>query len=348
MFERFTSKAIKAIMLAQEEARRLGHNFVGTEQILLGLIGEATGIAAQVLLSMGIKLKPARIEVEKIIGRGSGFVESEIPFTPRAKKILEFSVEEADKLEHNYIGTEHLLLGLVKEKEGIAIRVLEILGITISIIRDKVIKKLNEATEASDSRINSALELLTEKANTAIILAQEEAQSFGENFLGPELILLGVIKEGTGVAANVLKSMGVSFEETRIEIKKLIGKSSDDNTSIDFLFTPKAKKVLKMSLKEAQELEHNYISTEHLLLGLISGEKNSAVKVLEILNIDIIVMRAKIISMLEVPSLKSRAKDTTRINKRTYKCTYCSHEVISIMRPLECDICGSSAIVLLE
>jgi ATP-dependent Clp protease ATP-binding subunit ClpC len=98
MFERFTEKAIKVIMLAQEEARRLGHNFVGTEQILLGLIGEGTGIAAKVLKSMGINLKDARVEVEKIIGRGNGFVAVEIPFTPRAKRVLELSLEEARQL----------------------------------------------------------------------------------------------------------------------------------------------------------------------------------------------------------------------------------------------------------
>ncbi|EMS54417.1 ATP-dependent Clp protease ATP-binding subunit clpA-like protein CD4B, chloroplastic [Triticum urartu] len=100
MFERFTEKAIKVIMLAQEEARRLGHNFVGTEQILLGLIGEGTGIAAKVLKSMGINLKDARVEVEKIIGRGSGFVAVEIPFTPRAKRVLELSLEEARQLDN--------------------------------------------------------------------------------------------------------------------------------------------------------------------------------------------------------------------------------------------------------
>ena len=101
MFERFTEKAIKVVMLAQEEARRLGHNFVGTEQVLLGLIGESTGIAAKVLKSLGVTLKDARVEVEKIIGRGSGFVAVEIPFTPRAKRVLELSLEEARQLgEH--------------------------------------------------------------------------------------------------------------------------------------------------------------------------------------------------------------------------------------------------------
>ncbi|RWW21424.1 hypothetical protein GW17_00014418 [Ensete ventricosum] len=148
MFERFTEKAIKVIMLAQEEARRLGHNFVGTEQILLGLIGEGTGIAAKVLKSMGINLKDARIEVEKIIGRGSGFVAVEIPFTPRAKRVLELSLEEARQLGHNYIGSEHLLLGLLREGEGVAARVLENLGADTSNIRTQVIRMVGESTEA--------------------------------------------------------------------------------------------------------------------------------------------------------------------------------------------------------
>nr|QOS04537.1 Clp protease ATP binding subunit [Sarcopeltis skottsbergii] len=149
MFERFTEKAIKVIMLAQEEARRLGHNFVGTEQILLGLIGEGTGIAAQVLKSMNVNLKDARIEVEKIIGRGSGFVAVEIPFTPRAKRVLELSLEEARQLGHNYIGTEHLLMGLVREGEGVAARVLENLAVNVSSIRTEVIQMLGDNAEAS-------------------------------------------------------------------------------------------------------------------------------------------------------------------------------------------------------
>jgi ATP-dependent Clp protease ATP-binding subunit ClpC len=149
MFERFTEKAIKVIMLAQEEARRLGHNFVGTEQILLGLIGEGTGVAAKVLKSMGVNLKDARVEVEKIIGRGSGFVAVEIPFTPRAKRVLELSLEEARQLGHNYIGTEHLLLGLIREGEGVAARVLENLGVDLSKVRTQVIRMLGETAEVS-------------------------------------------------------------------------------------------------------------------------------------------------------------------------------------------------------
>jgi len=155
MFERFTEKAIKVIMLAQEEARRLGHNFVGTEQILLGLIGEGTGVGPKILKSMGVTLKDARMEVEKIIGRGSGFVAVEIPFTPRAKRILELSLEEARQLGHNYIGTEHLLLGLIREGEGVAARVLENLGVNLSTIRSQVIRSLGESAETFSSSSSS-------------------------------------------------------------------------------------------------------------------------------------------------------------------------------------------------
>jgi ATP-dependent Clp protease ATP-binding subunit ClpC len=155
MFERFTEKAIKVIMLAQEEARRLGHNFVGTEQILLGLIGEGTGIGPKVLKSMGVNLKDARVEVEKIIGRGSGFVAVEIPFTPRAKRVLELSLEEARQLGHNYIGTEHLLLGLIREGEGVAARVLDNLSVDLSKVRSQIIRSLGENTEVSGGGSNT-------------------------------------------------------------------------------------------------------------------------------------------------------------------------------------------------
>jgi ATP-dependent Clp protease ATP-binding subunit ClpC len=157
MFERFTEKAIKVIMLAQEEACRLGHNFVGTEQILLGLIGEGTAIAARSLKSMGVNLKDARVEVEKIIGRGSGFVAVEIPFTPRAKRVLELSWDWARQFGHNYIGTEHLLLGLLTEGKqegggGIAHRVLENLRIPADQVEQRVLEILqyNQTISSSD------------------------------------------------------------------------------------------------------------------------------------------------------------------------------------------------------
>ncbi|GGA28999.1 ATP-dependent Clp protease ATP-binding subunit [Okeania sp. KiyG1] len=155
MFERFTEQSIKVIMLAQEEARRLGHNFVGTEQILLGLISEGTGIAAKVLKEYDVNLKDARNEVEQIIGRGSGFTPAEIPFTPRVKRMLEVSLEEARKLDHNYIGTEHLLLALLQDSEGVAAKVLDNLGIDRSKIRTQIIRSLGEVAAVSPGSSNS-------------------------------------------------------------------------------------------------------------------------------------------------------------------------------------------------
>jgi len=180
MFERFTEKAIKVIMLAQEEARRLGHNFVGTEQVLLGLIGEGTGVAAKTLKAMGVTLKDARVEVEKIIGRGSGFVAVEIPFTPRAKRVLELSWDEARQLGHNYIGTEHLLLGLIREGEGVAARVLENLGVDLNKVRSNVIKMLGETkpaqttTTAGSSSGKTKTPSLDEFGTDLTLAAQEQ------------------------------------------------------------------------------------------------------------------------------------------------------------------------------
>jgi ATP-dependent Clp protease ATP-binding subunit ClpC len=139
MFERFTEKAIKVVMLSQEESRRLGHNFVGTEQILLGLIGEGTGVAYKVLRSVNLTLKDARMEVERIIGRGSGFVAVEIPFTPRAKRVLENSIEESRDLGHGYIGTEHILLALLDEDDGVAWRLFDDLKIDVEKLRTDVL-----------------------------------------------------------------------------------------------------------------------------------------------------------------------------------------------------------------
>ena len=138
MFERFTEKAIAVIMLAQDEARRLGHNFVGTEQILLGLIEKKTGTAAKVLRLVGLNLEDTRVEVEKLIGNGSGFVDKEIPFTTRAKKILNFSLEEAKKLNHDYVGTEHLLLGITRENESLAVKIIENSNINLEELRRKI------------------------------------------------------------------------------------------------------------------------------------------------------------------------------------------------------------------
>lgn len=155
MFELFTEKAIKAVMLAQNEARRTGHNLVGTEQVLLGLIGEGTSVAAKVLSDLGVTLQNARVEVEKIIGRGSGFVPAEIPFTPRVKRVFEQAMMEARQLGNNYIGPEHLLLAMARDGEGVAGKVLENLGADPAQVRTLVIRALGEPETVASGGIRS-------------------------------------------------------------------------------------------------------------------------------------------------------------------------------------------------
>jgi ATP-dependent Clp protease ATP-binding subunit ClpC len=143
MFERFTDRARRVVVLAQEEARLLNHNYIGTEHILLGLIHEGEGVAAKALESLGISLEAVRNQVEEIIGQGGSSPSGHIPFTPRAKKVLELSLREALQLGHNYIGTEHILLGLIREGEGVAAQVLVKLGADLSRVRQQVIQLLS-------------------------------------------------------------------------------------------------------------------------------------------------------------------------------------------------------------
>src|SRR5512139_2482910 len=143
MFERFTDRARRVVVLAQEEARMLSHNYIGTEHILLGLIHEGEGVAAKALESLGISLEAVRSQVEEIIGQGQQAPSGHIPFTPRAKKVLELSLREALQLGHNYIGTEHILLGLIREGEGVAAQVLVKLGADLNRVRQQVIQLLS-------------------------------------------------------------------------------------------------------------------------------------------------------------------------------------------------------------
>ena len=152
MFEHFTDRAIKSIMLAQEEARRLGHNLVGTEQILLGLMAEGTSVAAIVLKEFGVSLESVRNLVAKIIGRGSGSIPAELPFTPKAKRLFELAFKEARLLAHNYIGPEHLLLAILQDKDSVAGKVLQHLGVDHGVVRTRLIQAIGEVATTTARR----------------------------------------------------------------------------------------------------------------------------------------------------------------------------------------------------
>ena len=151
MFDRFTDRAKKVMSFARQEAQKFNHEYIGTEHILLGLVQEGSGVAANVLKNMNIDLEKIRHEVEKIVKTGPSMVTmGQLPFTPRAKKVLELSMEEASQLSHNYIGTEHLLLGLIKENEGIAAQVLMNLGVKLDEVREEVLEFLGASDNANE------------------------------------------------------------------------------------------------------------------------------------------------------------------------------------------------------
>src|SRR5947209_1485656 len=151
MYERFTDRARKVMQLANQEAQRFNHEYIGTEHILLGLVKEGTGVAANVLKNLDIDLRKIRLEVEKIVQAGPDMVTmGKLPQTPRAKKVIEYSIEEARTLNHNYVGTEHLLLGLLREQEGVAAQVLMNLNLKLDEVRSEVLNILSPSIPTED------------------------------------------------------------------------------------------------------------------------------------------------------------------------------------------------------
>ncbi|MFE3546511.1 ATP-dependent Clp protease ATP-binding subunit [Nocardia sp. NPDC059177] len=207
MFERFTDRARRVVVLAQEEARMLNHNYIGTEHILLGLIHEGEGVAAKSLESLGISLEGVRSQVEEIIGQGQQAPSGHIPFTPRAKKVLELSLREALQLGHNYIGTEHILLGLIREGEGVAAQVLVKLGADLNRVRQQVIQLLSgyqgkEPVEGSSSRGEAGT------PSTSLVLDQ-----FGRNLT--QAALEGKLDPVIGRSKEIERVMQVLSRRTK-------------------------------------------------------------------------------------------------------------------------------------
>jgi hypothetical protein len=169
MFERFTDRARRVVVLAQEEARHLDHNYIGTEHILLGLIHEGEGVAARALTALGISLEAVRSEVVEIVGHGDEAPTGHIPFTPRAKKVLELSLREALALSHNYIGTEHILLGLIREGEGVAAQVLIELGGSLDRVRQQVIQILADASQLQAEQVGGTQSRISQQQAMAMV-----------------------------------------------------------------------------------------------------------------------------------------------------------------------------------
>jgi len=211
MFERFTDRARRVVVLAQEESRLFNHNFIGTEHILLGLLHEGEGVAARCLEQLGVSLDAARLQVAQIIGRASSSPSGHIPFNPRAKKVLELSLREAMTLDHDYIATQHLLLGILREGEGVAIQVLVNLGADLDRLRHLVLQAIPEGRGGEPPPARPAPSAFGAQARS---VATAEMMGSGD-------LLLAMLGDDQSLAARALVNLGVTIEAVEIQLAAL-------------------------------------------------------------------------------------------------------------------------------
>lgn len=318
-FDRFTERARKVLSLAQEEAQRFQHNYIGTEHLLLGLVQEGEGVGARVLIDLGADLARVRSAVEFIIGRGDRIVLGEVGLTPRSKKVIELAVDEARRLGHHYIGTEHLLLGLVREGEGIAAGVLESLGINLEKARQKTLQVLQapgqdqgELSAATPARKPEHYEGFTAHARDVMGFAEEEARAFQRDYIGTEHLLLGLLREEESSAAHALHLLGVDYARVHRAIESILG-HGDSPPDAEIGLAPRLNSVIALARDEARRMNHPYVGTEHLLLGLAREGQGPAVGILETMGIEMGRVHDQVIALINLKATIREAPHQTNL-----------------------------------
>jgi ATP-dependent Clp protease ATP-binding subunit ClpA len=291
-FDRFNDRAKRVLALAQDEAIRFNHNYIGAEHLLLGLVREGEGVAARVLDSLGVELSKVRVAVESIIGRGDATASpSEITLTPRVRKIIELAIDEARKLGHSHVGTEHLLLGMVREGESVASGVLQSLGIKLETVRQQVIAVMNRAASGAESGpvpgpsmttrfthvyTGNPLERLDEAAKRVLALAMNEAVGLGHGWLGTSHLLLGLISVNGTVAQRALTELGVALERAREHVAKAERPSAEWQTPA-IVLTPRANRLVEAAANLAGA---GPIRPECLLLAYAADPESPGAQIL--------------------------------------------------------------------
>jgi hypothetical protein len=307
MRENFTDPARRAMLIALEEAERLGQDYLGTEHLLLGLVAEGRGLAAAVLKRLGIDEQRARIEFAKRLAPAApgGVSPSKPAQTPRTKKAIEYAVEEARALDHAFLGTGHLLLGLLREREGVAAQMLAALGVGPEEVRQVVCESLRNGPEgtaegpapatgngaeqagAPAPEAASLYAAFTGQARRAVLLAHREAHRFGHDYVGTEHVLLGVLQENSGRVASLLQTFAVSVEAVRRELERSVRHGPEVPVGAKLPLTPPARRALQFAPEEARRLHHDRVGPEHLLLGVLHEPEGEASQVLLGLGLDL-------------------------------------------------------------
>jgi ATP-dependent Clp protease ATP-binding subunit ClpA len=440
-FDRFNDRAKRVLALAQDEAIRFNHNYIGPEHLLLGLIREGEGVAARVLDQLGVQLSKVRMQVEFLIGRGgSGATPSTITLHPRTKKVIELAIDEAKKLGHSHVGTEHLLLGLVRETGTVASQALESLGVSLEKVRHQVIATLGGAraeprpdlldaqgkkrdwycedvltgklkvnvvyedervlaiehpyptyvlhgvvipkahvaslmapealdgdllvsmlrgvqaiaravglneqgfrleanagapgvtphmhwhvagpglpppprsrsveadvparevgTHPPSTGVTGPFDRFTDDGKRVLALAQDEAIRVNHNYIGTEHLLAGLIRNEGTIGANALTELGVELAKVRTALEFIIGRGDSRVAPSDITLSPRTKKVIELAIDEARKLGHAHVGSGHILLGLVREGEGIASGILESLGIGLEDVRKKVLELMAKP-----------------------------------------------
>ncbi|MBA3867661.1 MAG: hypothetical protein H0X30_00755 [Anaerolineae bacterium] len=289
--ERFTQRARRVMSLAQEEAERLHHNYIGTEHMLLGLLREEGGVAGRVLRDLGLEQHKVEELVDELTRATARTTETTAELSPGIKRVLELSVDEARRMGHHYIGTEHMLLGLVRQSEGVAIDVLKRFGIRPEEVRRQTRRILQESPvqtqsppPSSFSSAQGTQSTLTEKSGQVLTFAREYVDQFQLITVDPEHLLVGLLREEKGVAGQVLRNLGVEqkrMEELVEELTHAMPRTTPTNPEL----SNRTKRVLEFAVDEARRMGDHLINTQHLLLGLVRQSEGVTIEVLKRLGV---------------------------------------------------------------
>jgi len=278
-------------------------------------VREGEGVAARVLDSLGVQLSKLRTSVEASIGRGTwDKPPSEITLAPQVKKVIELAVDEARKLGHSHVGTEHLLLGIVRAGESPAAKLLASLGINLEKVRHETIGQAAtrgtpqaSASRAGGSVLMGPFDRFNDRLKRVLALAQDEAIRFNHNYIGPEHLLLGLAREGEGVAAKVLDALGVTLSKLRKSVEAMIGRGDSTTSPSEITLSPRTKKIIELAIDEARKLGHSHVGTEHLLLGLVREGGHTGAMALESLGVTLEKVRHQVIATLGQPAPEAAA-----------------------------------------
>jgi ATP-dependent Clp protease ATP-binding subunit ClpA len=291
-FDRFSDRGKRVLALAQDEAIRQNHNYIGTEHLLAALLRDGDTIAARALTSLGIELTKVRTAMEFTVGRGDQTISpSEITLSPRTKKVIELSIDEARRMGHSHLGPEHILLGLIREGEGIASGLIESLGVSLPTLRMKVIGLLAQsgtpprptyAPPPTQARGYAPFNRFTDRAKRVLALAQDEAIRMGHTYIGPEHLLLGLarladLRQADPEMKRIFDTLGLTLEQLRTELGRVIPPTGQPSSPTEITLSPETKEVLQVVHESAPEKP---VVPEDLLLAIVHDEQSFGAQLL--------------------------------------------------------------------